>query len=357
MPDGRLGRFTSPTAEAGRDDLSGSSPTRGRTDLEVEDSQDTLHEIGAPDIRRVLVIKLSSLGDMIMALGAFRAIRDRHKASRLTLLTTARYGDLARRSGLFDEVWIDERPPLFRVDRWLGIALRLRRAGFDRVYDLQWSERTGWYFRLFGPRQPEWVGIAPGASHRYRTPDKELHIMERHREMLAAAGVTDVPAPDLDFLAASLERFGLDRPYALLAPGSSPARIHSRWPVDSYTALARSLVDLGLTPVLIYGEHERDVATAIKTACPQATDLEPSLGEIVSLAHGAAVAVANDTGPMHIMVHAGCPTVVLLAGRHSLKKAAPPGKSLALQADPISQLAVSQVLDAVERIQRVPCPS
>src|SRR3972149_7015121 len=79
----------------------------------------------------------------------------------------------------------------------LGHIGKLRRAGFTRVYDLQRSQRTGWYFRLLGPRPPEWVGSVPGCSHRYIDPPDAGHITVRNARMLAPAGVADVPPPDL----------------------------------------------------------------------------------------------------------------------------------------------------------------
>ena len=57
----------------------------------------------------------------------------------------------------------------------------LKRGGrFGRIYDLQLSQRSAWYFRLLGPRRPEWVGVVPGCSHRYVPPVEPKHIMTRH---------------------------------------------------------------------------------------------------------------------------------------------------------------------------------
>ena len=61
----------------------------------------------------VLVIKLSALGDFILSLGAFQAIRAHHPDARMTLLTTGPFRSLAEASGCFNEKWIDDRPPLW----------------------------------------------------------------------------------------------------------------------------------------------------------------------------------------------------------------------------------------------------
>jgi len=60
-------------------------------------------------VSRVLVIKLGALGDFIQACGPFQAIRRYHTNAHITLLTTSRFSSLARNSGWFDEVWIDDQ--------------------------------------------------------------------------------------------------------------------------------------------------------------------------------------------------------------------------------------------------------
>ena len=91
----------------------------------------------------ILVIKLGALGDMVLALGPFAAIRQHHPDARITLLTTAPFVDCLRESPYFDDIWIDTRPPLFRAGQWLALRSRLRGGQFERVYDLQTSDRSG----------------------------------------------------------------------------------------------------------------------------------------------------------------------------------------------------------------------
>lgn len=147
---------------------------------------------------RILVIKLSALGDFIHALGPMAAIRRHHADAHITLLTTERFRELAEKSGYFDEIWLDERAPLLRLDRWLPLVWRMRKARFARIYDLQWADRTGWYFHMLLWPKPEWVGIVRGCSHRMTEPSKRMHIRDRHAELLRLAGIAEVPPPDLD---------------------------------------------------------------------------------------------------------------------------------------------------------------
>ncbi|CAN0592474.1 unnamed protein product, partial [Laminaria digitata] len=190
---------------------------------------------------------------------------------------------------------------------------RLKRGRFDRVYDLQTSDRSSSYFHIMLPgHRPEWSGIARFASHPHANKKRDdMHTVERQAEQLAMAGLNDVPAPSLDWVAADISRFGIEKPYVLLVPGGSAYRAEKRGPVGSYTELARRLEAKGVTPVLIGAGADAHATGTVDSFCAGARDLtaETSFAEIVALARGAAGAVGNDTGPMHIIATAGCPTV------------------------------------------------
>jgi len=248
-------------------------------------------------------------------------------------------------------IWIDERPPLWRPDRWLALGRRLREARFDRVYDLQRSDRSGWYFRLAG--RPEWVGAVAGCAYRYVTPPGPArHIAEREAAQLAAAGVGPIELPDLSFLTADLSGFALTPPTALLIPGSAPHRPAKRWPAERFAALARALAAQGITPVLLGTKAEAGELAQIARACPGARDLcgETGLAEIAALARGARLAVGNDTGPMHLIAAAGCPSLVLYSAESDPARTAPRGPKVEiLRENSLENLELERVLSALEK--------
>lgn len=306
----------------------------------------------APTLEKILVIKLSALGDFVLSVGAFQAIRAHHPGARIVLLTTRPFRKLAEASGCFDKVWIDDRPPLWRPDRWLALGRRLRDAHFSRVYDLQRSDRTGWYFRLAG--RPEWVGAVAGCSHRYVTPPGPVpHIAEREAAHLAAAGLGPIAAPDLSFLNADLGRFGLITPYALLAPGSAPHRPAKRWPAPRFAALARELAAQGIAPVLLGTKTEARELGEIAQTCSAARNLggETGLEEIAVLARGACLAVGNDTGPMHLIAASGCPSLVLYSAESDPVRSAPRGPKVEiLREETLENLEIERVLAVLKTI-------
>ena len=97
----------------------------------------------------ILIIKHGALGDFIFALGAFKAIRDHHPNAHLVLLTTPILKDFAEKTKLFDEIILDKRISFFRncIDN-ARLLHDLAARHFERIYDLQRSNRTKWYFRI-----------------------------------------------------------------------------------------------------------------------------------------------------------------------------------------------------------------
>ncbi len=308
-------------------------------------------------MKRYLVIKHGALGDMVLASGAFQAIRDHHAGDHVVLLTTRAYDEFARASGYFDEVWIDRRPPPWRAWQWLALGRRLARGGFERVYDLQHTTRTHMYYRLFGlfgptgKRRPEWSGVAPGCSHPHANPHRDtMHTVERDAEQLAMAGIAKTPPPGLDWLDGDISGFGLPPRYALLVPGGSAHRPEKRWPAARYGRAAAALEERGLRPVLIGAAPERAVLGDIAAACPQAIDLcgRTGFGAIAACARGAAAAIGNDTGPMHIIATAGCASLVLFSAVSNPAITAPRGPRVTvLQRDSLADLGVDEVMAAL----------
>jgi ADP-heptose:LPS heptosyltransferase len=310
----------------------------------------------APDNRpetRILVIKLGALGDFVQAMGPFAAIRRHHADAWITLLTTQPYAELAQASDYFDEIWIDPRSRLPR--RLLALRRWMRRARFARVYDLQTSDRTSFYYQMLWPGPyPEWSGIAKGCSHPHANPGRDaMHTLDRQAEQLRMAGLAEVPPPDLSWAEADVGKFGLDGRYAMLVPGGARHRPAKRWAVERYIELAHWLDRQGITPVLIGAKAEAGVLKAIANACPAARSLagQTTFLDIVVLARGAVSAIGNDTGPMHLTAVAGCPSVILFSAESNPDLCAPKGARVVVVRRPsladLSSADVEKVLAAM----------
>ena len=267
----------------------------------------------------VLVIKLGALGDFVQAFGPFAAIRARHPGARITLLTTPPFAGLARAAPWFDAVLDDGRPG-WASPALVRLAARLRAARFDWVYDLQTSPRSSRY-RWFVGSAARWSGVARGASHPHGNPGRNaLHTVDRQREQLRLAGITDFPAPSLEWLDGDISGFDLPRRFILLLPGASPERPGKRWP--HYGALARTLP---LPCVACGGPAERELGAALAAHGVRDLTGRTSLPQLAAIARRAAFTLGNDSGPTHLAAATGCPTLALFGAESDPARCAPRG--------------------------------
>lgn len=304
----------------------------------------------------ILIIKLGALGDFVQALGPMAAIRRHHQGASVVLLTSKPYVDLAKATGLFDDVWVDEeRPKAWQIGRVRRLRQKLKSRDFTRVYDLQTSDRSSFYFHILGPgKKPEWSGIARGCSHPHANSRRgDMHTIERQREQLAMAGIDDVPMPDLSFATKDVSQYGIEKPFALLVPGGAPHRPAKRWPAERYAELANHLYAQGVTPVLLGARAEQGIMTLIERDAPGAVNLcgKTDFIDIAVLARGSALAVGNDTGPMHMITLAGCPSVVLYSFDSDPALCAQRGEKVEiLRQESLENLAEAEVWDCVRAL-------
>ncbi len=265
----------------------------------------------------ILIVKLGAFGDLILAEGAMRDIREHHRAARITLLTRRAYLGLMTHCPWIDRILLDEP-----AARWnLAALLRLRGAiaagEFSRIYDLQQSRRTAFYRRWAVPGRVEWSG---GASRRRATQRIQAvrPLLQRHARQLAAAGVSPAHAkhPHPYWLAVEvddlLQAAGLVEPFVVLLPGASARHPAKRWP--GYADLAGLLRSAGHTVVAIPGPEEWLESAGwhmpVLRRGPRALDFRELSGVLAR----AALVIGNDSGPTHLAVHLNRPGIALFNG-------------------------------------------
>jgi len=293
----------------------------------------------------ILIIKLGALGNIVLSLDAFAAIRAHHPSARISLLTRAAYAGWLAGSPWFDEVLVDTQPQWWNLPEVYRLRRMLTGPAFSRVYDLQTSGRSSHYFRLFPrDRGPEWSGIAPGCSHPDRDPNRgRMHDIERLAGQLRQAGISAMPRAELSWCHGDIGRFGLPRDFVVLVPGSAPHRPVKRWPAARYQSLAEALRARGFTPVVVGSASERSIARDI-TAALDLTG-QTGFGDLADLGRAARFAVGNDTGPMHLLAAVGCPSVVLFSNGSDPALCAPRGRDVRVLRRPdLAALEVDAVL-------------
>ncbi|WP_309090587.1 glycosyltransferase family 9 protein [Phenylobacterium sp.] len=321
-------------------------------------------------VDRILVIKLSALGDFVLALAAMKKIREAHPKAHITLLTTPPFETLAKGCPYFNAVDTGGRPESFA--EWMALRKRLKAMNLTRVYDLQTSAQSNRIFQLLRPGPPAWSGIAFGCSLPHKNPLRnQMHTLERQADQLMYAGIWPdaptepgaAPPPDLSWI---LKRAPAERPvpgavkprpYVMFVPGGSAHRLEKRWPLEKYSELARILYSRGFDIVIIGGPQETALAHAIQRQTPRARDLtgRTDFERIAILGAKAALAVGNDTGPLHLAAAAGAPTIVIFGKTSDPALSAPRGRVAILQADNLADLSVAQVAQAANSL--APAPS
>ena len=301
--------------------------------------------------QEILIIKLGALGDFIQALGPMPDIRRHHAGDRITLLTTPRYAELAAQTRLFDDILIDRRPKALDLEGWLALRRMLRRGHFDRIYDLQTSDRSGIYaWLLRSGRMPEWSGIVWRCSHPHANPQRDRqHTMDRQAEQLLMAGIYPVSLMPWLPAAGSLPPALAGRRFAVLIPGSSPRHLAKRWPANCYGELAKRLKHAGYLPVLVGVHGEADLGRAVCEICPEAVDLvgHTDVAGLAALVGSAALIVGNDTGATHVAAASANPVTVLFSQASDPRLCAPRGKLVhVLMESDLADLSVEKVFAA-----------
>lgn len=281
---------------------------------------------------KILLVRLSSFGDVVFTLPLAKALRSH--GDRLAWAVEGPLAGLLEGAPYVDEVltattraW--RRRPFSSETRGelRAFLSRLRAFGPDVVVDAQGLLKSAWV--TLAARAPRKVGFGFGTAtervnalvtrERVEVPpgthvvDRGLALAERVLGRAAPERTPDVahlvarPAPEVDAWLAARPA----RPFALLQPFSS--RATKEWDPAETAAFCREISARGLDAVLRWGPGERDRASAIADRAGGAASLAPPTPPAASarLAARAALFVGADTGPTHLAAAAGTPTVAL----------------------------------------------
>lgn len=289
-----------------------------------------------PADARVLLIRLSALGDVLFALETVASLARERPDVRIDFLVEDRFADLLRGHPQLHAVHVFPRRRKLAVPA----ALRaLRRTRYDAVLDLHGISKSA--LHVLAARARRKLGYdAPAAregAHRlYRErvalPQPLPHRAERGLFLLRALGLAAEPARPVLAPPDAPPSFWRqdDRPRVVLHPGASAFAAFKRWPADRFAALAGRLRARGLVPAVSFGPGEEELARAIADAAPGCRLLDGrglglrGLGAVLA---DADLVVAADTGPLHLAAAAGCAAVALFGPRTSpCAVRAPPGR-------------------------------
>ena len=276
--------------------------------------------------KKILIIKHGALGDFILSFGPFAAIKKYHLRDYLVLLTSRKFVDFAKESNCFDEIIEDNRSSIWDLKSMYNLGKLLKKKNFSRVYDLQTSDRTNFYYNFFRFNNfVEWSGTAFGCSHPDRNSNRnKIHTIERHKQQLAVIGINNVKISDLSWVKNSKD-FEIQKPYILICPGASSHRPRKRWPEKNYAEIARKFLRKGIIPVIVGEKQDKEIADFICMNATGSLDLinQTTIQDLCCLAKESNLAIGNDTGPMHAFAMSGCDTLVLFSNDSNPFRCAP----------------------------------
>ena len=280
---------------------------------------------------RVLLIKTSSLGDVVHNLPVVTYLRTRFPAATIDWVVEESFADIPRlHPGVTQVITVAVRRwrrSVMAPSVWSEIGALRRRlcaSPYDIAIDTQGLLKSALITRMAPTRRCGYAADSarePLASRfydaRFAVP-KALHAVERNRRLTAqAAGYELTGAPDYGIAAPSAPALcipgGTPSPTAVLLTATS--RDDKLWPEDHWAALGRELHARGLHCLLPAGsDAERERATRIADAIPQANLLPPSgLGELACHLGAAHIVIGVDTGLVHLAAALGRPTLALFS--------------------------------------------
>ncbi len=267
---------------------------------------------------RVLILKMSALGDVVMAAPHVEAVLAAHPGDEAWLLTGPAGVDLFEDHPGIRLAVLDRSRP-WGEKSLLGRIAWMRRLGFSRVYDLQGNRTSRRLVRWGGPgfsvgTQPlPLYDAAPEAPYLPGTPQ---NVFDRLNDTLAAGGLA--PAPPRARLYVSekkaaqvagwMNEAGLSKgKFAVFHAGSAAGWESKRWPGRYWAELAQMLAQAGLSCVWVGSGADRDVNRELSArAGHDATDRFSPV-QVYELARRAAFGAASDSAPMHLFAAAGIP--------------------------------------------------
>jgi lipopolysaccharide heptosyltransferase II len=300
------------------------------------------------DYRRILIIKPSSLGDIVHALPTLAALRERYPAAHIAWLVKRQWAGVLERAEGLDQVW----PIETGLMGWLGLVTTLRTEAFDLVIDLQGLFRSGAIGWLTGCRTR--VGFANGreGSPLFYTqcaeiPTVDMHAVDRYLLVASAVGASPKGTPkfrirrassDREHIAQLLSRSGLATGTSWIAVHVSARWDTKRWPPERFAAVADAIQNERLATVVLIGGPDDRPATQAVMANMRTTPIDltghttPEC--LPALLASASLLLTNDSGPMHVAASMGTP-VVALFGPTSSVRTGPYGTGHLVLASPI----------------------
>ncbi|MEK7388477.1 MAG: glycosyltransferase family 9 protein [Elusimicrobiota bacterium] len=264
------------------------------------------------DPRSILVIALRRLGDVILTVPALEALKKRFPSAKLDLLVEAPGAQAVAGCAALDEVLIYDAVSMRGSLQWIR---RIRSRRYDWVIDFLANPRTALLTAFSGAAVKAGPAHVPrrwAYNHLMRQSPQACYGAVEKVRWLSGLGVPPCPDDTIPRLSIGQRPQRADNVVGLVPPSRKDTR---RWPAASYARLGRLLRDQhGCRLKVFWGPGERDLAAEVvrgigRAAC--ATGETRALSELAKELLECRVVVTNCSGPKHLAVALGVPTVTI----------------------------------------------
>ncbi|MEQ1828685.1 MAG: glycosyltransferase family 9 protein [Pirellula sp.] len=332
--------------------------------------------------KRILIVRLSAIGDTLLSVPVLTALRRNFPKAELAWVTERASSQLIEGHSCLDKLFVTSKKTFKSPRQFWTLARQIRQWEPDVTLDLQgltkssllaWfsgaSQRLGFRRGVFDGRE-----LSTTLNNRLFQPSTS-HIVDRGLELLRLLGVQDDKVefglPDSEqeelFAEQTLRSLFLDGRFAVINVGAGwPSKI---WPSDRYASVAQHLWEQWGIPSLVMwsGDQERMAAEQVTAIANSCASLAPSttLVQLRGVVRQACLFVGSDTGPMHLAVALGIPTIGMI-GPMPLERVAPYGsKNIGIQRErlpdsksserrgncaPMLSISVGDVTAAIDRL-------
>lgn len=326
----------------------------------------TIDRLEQRDFSRILLIKLSALGDVVHTFPLLVALRRRYPNAQIDWLSKPSPAELIRHHPDVSNVLVygenHTEVPRYNWDgvthfarllgdsHFVGMLRGLRAAKYEMVIDVQGQLKSGFVsmvtgapvrigyerpqpdvWKLAGKKLPPgtieraWKGAREGSwrayTHHIHLDSLDIHAIDRMLKVGDIIGFS-APRPDLTLhvpvsadqrISALLSSRGVEHGQDPVVIAPATLWETKRWRAEGFGAVARGCCERGLPVVIVGSRKEFAECQAIADLAPGSINLagETSVTELAALLKRAAVCVTNDSGPMHIAAAHKRPIVAL----------------------------------------------
>ncbi|MFW6414890.1 MAG: glycosyltransferase family 9 protein [Thermodesulfobacteriota bacterium] len=343
------------------------------------------------NVKSILLIRLSAIGDIVMASGVIPALRAEYPEAEIDWMVHPECGDLvASTSGIREVIqwpkndWLRllKRGALLQLRfRALDLIRKLRSRDYDMVIDMQGLWKSGVWAFLSGSRERIGLGSREGSGllmDRVISPDRQdVQLASEYKLLLREMGVKDdnyglgiePSAKDRESAREKLEYHALGEcGYAVVCPFTTREQKH--WQEERWVELIREVQSLYALPlVLLGGPGDREAGERLQDRCGNLVNLagKTALMESLAIILQSVLLIGVDTGLTHVGSMSGVPTVALFGATCPYRESGNPALEVIYNQFPCSPcrrkpvcgddftcmqaIQVRDVLDRVERLQ------